>query len=90
MCSDCKGCGVQQTSDQECTAPCGYIISTGFPVSYQPNTKQSWTIVVQQQHYILLQFTQFDVYEIPLHSCDRDYVEVLDYDLEGNEVPIGR
>ena len=83
------GCGVQEAANHECSAECGYILSTGYPVSYSPNTKQSWTITVQQQTYTQLVFLDFDVYEIPLQLCVKDFVEVVDYDLVGNEVPIG-
>ena len=89
---ECSGCGVQRGSSvSECTnKPCGTLISGGFPVQYKTNEKKTWTISVEDQTFIELTFDEFDVYEHPLSSCTKDYVDVIDYDLTGHERLIGR
>ena len=65
-------------------------MTRGFPGLYSANEKQTWTIHTEIQSYIEVKFETFDVYEHPLESCTKDFVEVFDFDLPGNEQLIGR
>ncbi len=82
--SECPGCGVQTNDpDVTCSSECGYIVSPGYPLTYDNSMKASWTIEVESQHYIKLQFLAFDLYEHPLLECERDVIAVIDFNLLG-------
>ncbi len=69
---------------------CGYIISPGYPVSYDPTQKCSWLITVSENAFIELTFEDFDIFEDQSPACDRDFIDVWDIlDSESN-VLIGR
>ncbi len=80
--SDCPGCNVQNVdTTASCTSPCGYIITPGYPLSYDNNLRSTWTITVGQRKYIDLQFLEFDIYTPPLQKCESDYLQTTDFSL---------
>ncbi len=65
-------------------------MSRGYPVKYETCASVSWTILAEPRRYIELTFLDFDIYENPVRSCERDYIEVIDYNLLGEASPASR
>ena len=89
--TDCYGCDVQELDPlHECTASCGYIISPLFPTLYWTNVRYTWDIQVDNRKYISFQFLEIDVFEEQLAACNKDTVEMIDTDFNGDFVTLGK
>ncbi len=69
---------------------CGYIVSPGYPVSYDSSHKCSWLIIVSDNAFIELTFEDFDIFEDVSIKCDRDFVDILDVIPDADDVSLGR
>ncbi|XP_071514687.1 cubilin-like [Panulirus ornatus] len=58
------------------TAPQGSIHSPNYPHLYDPHSDCVWTIRVNPQHVVVLNFSDFDVE--PSTNCSYDYLSVFD------------
>uniref|UniRef100_T1J3N1 G-protein coupled receptor GRL101 n=1 Tax=Strigamia maritima TaxID=126957 RepID=T1J3N1_STRMM len=77
--SKCPGCGIGDYACADihmCTSPCGYIMSAGYPLSYDNQHRCRWHIRVAINHYINISVEDFDIDGDV--NCKDDFVDVYD------------